>query len=137
MRRMRPMLLGVALAMTGASLTLAMPGCSVRFELEIEGTIRDSADGKPLAGVRVVLDARGALGWPESLTTNKDGEFTAAFQVPADKFSQVHDGLPKWQLLLSKKGFHDDAINVSLRRAPDFRKEHPSMIVIAYMRTRK
>jgi len=79
MRKTRPIVLGILLALLGASLTMAIPGCSMSFEFEMEGTIKSTTDGKPMANVHVTLDAPDADGWPESLKSDEDGKFRVKF----------------------------------------------------------
>lgn len=73
------------------------PPSARRFE--IRGTVFDSIAGRPLAGARVEIAARGAAGTPRVVFSDSVGRFAAA-SLPAGQFlvGVYHDQLTAWGL---------------------------------------
>jgi hypothetical protein len=126
---------GLALVMLGVSVGM-MPGCSQRYTYDLRVVVRDAADARPLADVEVGIQGELIIRRDESPSiTNADGVFTASCY--ADDYQFFPDQLPTWSLVLSKEGYHDEAIDISPARKPDSGWEERRVVVVAYMRARK
>jgi hypothetical protein len=76
----------------------------------------------PLAGVSVTLKAKGILNpSPFPVLTGPDGRFVATFRVVDIEF--MHEELPKWSLVLSKEGYQEQTLDVSLKQKPESTKK--------------
>jgi hypothetical protein len=100
---------------------ISLPGCQRAFPVELHGSIRSSADGAPLRGVRVEL-LRGV----NPVYSEPDGSFVFKFK---------DDWLPgeKWQLSLSQEDFNDETVMMRMSNGPDTRGT-TQVFVFVYMR---
>jgi hypothetical protein len=93
--------LGLALA--------TLTSCSKAYPVRVTGVVKSSADGSPVAGVRVALEMSG-LGEIEPVTTNVNG----VFSFPAYRVSDAALTFPgaEWSLVLSltREGYADEMI---------------------------
>ena len=127
----RPMAIGFFLALLGATLGFATPGCSVYYFYELRLVVRALPDGCPLTGVRVDLQAKGLReDWPGSVSKDEDGTLVTKFSVSAGQFYK----LPSWRLVLSQPGYHDEVIDISPRNKPESGAPPTQLVVIANMR---
>lgn len=117
----------------GATATLAIPGCSIYYSYELDTTVRAPLDGQAVKAVKVKLEAEQLCEWPTEPLTDNDGKFSFTFKVSARVF-RPEGALPKWRLVLSKEGFHDETVDISPRRAPKSGGQITQMTVIAYIR---
>ena len=72
----------------GALASTSLPGCQYFYEFKVRGTIRDSADGSPLVGVRIY--AKG-FDLPSPGIADTRGAFTIRFDVSDGDFIGEED----------------------------------------------
>lgn len=133
-RQVRMVVIGLALVALGVAVGV-MPGCSRIYTYDLRVVVRDVADARPLSDVGIEI--RGGLTFDRDQfppATNADGVFTASCQAFDHEF---FDKLPTWSVVLSKEGYHNEAIDISPTRKPDSGREERRIVVMAYMRARK
>jgi hypothetical protein len=131
--RIKQVAIVLLLAFIAATALLATPGCSCSYAYELDLTVRQTSDGRAVEAVGVTLEAEHVRNWPEMLLTDKAGRLSFTFSV-SDIAFWPEGTLPRWRLVLSKDGYHDELVDISPRQAPQSRKEVRQMIVTAYMR---
>lgn len=122
-----------------ALLASAIAGCQYASSYEVRGTIRSSATGAPLGGVRVVLrtpagrwiDKSGEkeLVGPddEPVVTADDGSFT--FRFRAD------DALAEdWRLLMSREDYQEESCGIPMIAGARSDSGTTRIFVFAYMK---
>jgi hypothetical protein len=117
-------IIGVACVILAAT---GLPGCSVVYDVEVRGTVTNAADGKPLAGVLVELEAGGVYESTSPAVTASDGRFSLQFYVSAGQFG-VNE-MPRWTLKLTRDGLVAEAVDISPTREPKSGKG-PVLIVV-------
>jgi len=132
----RQVAITLVLAFFAATAQFAVPGCSISYEYDLEITVRQTSDGREVQAMEVRLEADHIQKWPELSLTDEAGRLSTTFSVSALAFSP-EGTLPKWRLVLSKEGFHDEVVDVSPRRAPASGKEVRQLIVTAYVWPKK
>ncbi len=115
-------------------------GCERVVHHEVRGTIRSAIDGKPIAGVDLVLlctpagtppKSPDALGGPHGLDASRtDGSFSLRFEHGED-FWRVW---PVWSLVLRKDGYAAEVFDISQEAEPAAGPETHLISVVAYMR---
>jgi hypothetical protein len=115
---------------------LCSPGCQFGYEYDyvIRGTVKSASDGRPLVGVRGVLNAWSSTTQMTPVTTGNDGSFTLPFTV--EVAALAHDRMPKWSLTLTKAGRVDEVIDISPVRKPVSTEAVNQIAVAAYLRER-
>jgi len=70
------------LLLLGFLAVLCSPGCQFGYEYDyvIRGTVKSASDGRPLVGVRGVLNAWSSTTQMTPVTTGNDGSFTLPLQ---------------------------------------------------------
>jgi hypothetical protein len=121
------------IAMAGLLLVVGVSGCQYSYPFELQGVVKNAADGQPLAGVTIVLkNAREHGDTPFPVTTQADGAFSANFRVAGSQF--VAADPPVWSLALSKDGFHDEVIDIRFGNRPESPKVTTFLVVVGAMR---
>jgi hypothetical protein len=114
------------------ALAIALCGCSYRYHFDISGVVR-SADGKPLADVKIVLDPIGdGSGWETEFKSRPDGTFSYEMAIGPYEF----DGgrLPTRVLWFSKAGYDKEKVDISPKQKPNSFNEHVPADVEARLR---
>jgi hypothetical protein len=110
-----------------AALAFLLCGCSYNYHFDISGVVR-SADGEPLAGVKIVLDPIGdGSGWDTEFISKPDGTFSYELLETPNRFD---DGrLPTYVLWFSKEGYVKEKVDISPKRKPSSYKQHVPIVV--------
>jgi len=117
---MRPTLRVFGTTLFGLFLVVGVSGCSFSYPFEISGVVR-SADGTPLAGVSVTLNAGSIRESSFPVVTGADGKFTGTARIGDIEF--MREGLPKWSLELSRDGYETTTVDVSPKQKPESPRE--------------
>lgn len=99
-----------AMSLLALLVLVGVSGCQYSFPFEISGVVR-AADGGPLAGVRVTLNAGGIVESSFPVVTGPDGTFKARVRIRDIEF--MPSELPKWSLELSKDGYEKATVEIS------------------------
>jgi hypothetical protein len=119
-----------------AILMLGISGCQRSFSYVVRGIVKSATDGSPIRGVEVTLQADGLThqtGFP--FATEPGGKFRAMFRISDQEFFP-EGTLPKWSLILTEEGFHDEEIDISPSQRPTSGGQETQIEVVAYMRTK-
>jgi hypothetical protein len=123
------LLVPVALALFSAL------GCTKGYDFELSCIVKSAADGKPLAGVKAILDTFGeddlSSGSPMDQPTDREGRLTGRFFVTRIEFDPLQ---PRWHLKLQKEGFFPEVIDIKPASKPEQMGNTTPLIVVAYMR---
>ena len=93
--------IGIVIVVCGLLAVIFLPGCTEAYAVEVRGTVRNEADGKPLAGVMVYPPE--ALASVQPIFTGNDGTFSIGrHDVEGDR----------WWLTLSRDGFVDEVVDI-------------------------
>jgi hypothetical protein len=86
-----------------ALMIIGVQGCTKGYRIKVSGTAKSAADGKPIAGAKVVLKVDGSSSSNSPVTTGPDGHFafaettassdTCAVQVSASGYADEEVGL--------------------------------------------
>lgn len=114
-------------------LGVCLPGCQFAYEYAVSGRINDFTDGKPLAGVRVSLEASEVFLNTGPVPTAADGSFFLRFRVSDGAFGT---GMPRWSLTLEKEGYADEVVDISPTREPTSTKVTNQIAVVAFMKAK-
>jgi hypothetical protein len=97
-----------------------VPGCTEAYAVEVRGTVRNAADGQPLAGVMVWPPE--AIGSAGPVFTGNDGTFT---------FDQRDVEGNHWLLTLKADGFVDEVVDIDPLKGFKLGKgKAPTLIVV-------
>ncbi|MBI3821824.1 MAG: hypothetical protein HY289_03985 [Planctomycetes bacterium] len=113
-------------------LLFSISGCSYAYSFALSLVVK-GIDGAPLQDVNVTLKAEHFSEAPNfPVSTGPDGSVRFSFRVRDTVLH--HDAMPKWSLLLSKQGFHDEEIDITLKQKPESPKRETQLVVAAFMR---
>jgi hypothetical protein len=112
---MRAQLRALATAVVGLFLVVAVSGCQFAYPFEFSGVVR-AADGRPLPGVSVTLNAGNVRESSFPVVTGADGTFEARVRIGDIEFMGK---LPKWSLELTKDGYETATVDVSPGEKPE------------------
>jgi hypothetical protein len=97
-------------------LVVGVSGCQFSYPFEFSGVVR-TADGAPLPGVTVILNAGSVRESSFPVVSGADGTFKARVLIGDIAF--MREALPKWSLELSKVGYESAAVDVSPQQKPE------------------
>jgi hypothetical protein len=127
--------LGLAVALG----LLSSLGCTKGYHYELSCTVKSAADGKPLPGVKAILDTWGkesdlSYGEPVDQPTDAEGRLADKFFVNITAFDP---GRPRWYLKLQKEGFVPEVVDVKPASRPEKTGSTTPLIVVVYMRPKE
>jgi hypothetical protein len=109
-----------------------LPGCTKPYAIDVRGTVKDAADGTPLAGVLVWPPL--ALQAAEPVTTGNDGRFSFGPHDWDGRYDcSSKDG---WLLALSRGGAVAEVVDINPGDLPTAQSHPLQIVVVVYMRAK-
>jgi hypothetical protein len=135
---MRTMQRGLLLLPVVLALLSAL-GCTKGYHYELSCVVKNVADGKPLPGVKAILDTFGeqsdlSYGQPVDQPTDAEGRLTDNFFVTIIAFDP---GRPRWYLKLQKEGFFPEVVDIKPALRPEKTGSTTPLIVVVYLRPKE
>lgn len=114
--------------LSSLAIACSLSSCSMIYDYEVRGTIKEFPDGKPAAGVHVSL--KEYVSRLEPTTSRDDGKFVLRFRVANPR---PDDPLT---LTLTKDGYVDESVDISQSQLPASSNTTTPIAVVAYVRTK-